>query len=243
MMSPCTEVFPRWTNMSKTLRTATFPSSLTKFAPLNCKAFLADTIPLVNCLIFPCSDNTVLKLTDYINEVSERKQEYDVMQSLIDKIENNLKFEKTKLTLSTSKKEFSEPIPAKTFEASRLILSQFKVFNFDVCFWGGHSTDNPNHISFFVGLWRESPNIDGTEWKFKRIYWLPWEARHDIYEKQWHCVCLLHSKRILQWVWDIPGQFAAVQGQWRFQRFHVLTWECHWLQHQCHKVRLAIDGV
>ena len=74
----------------------------------------------------------VLKLPDYINELSEVKQEFDVMQTLIDRIENNLKFEKSKLTLNTSKKEFNEPMPSKTFEASRLILSQFKVFNFEV---------------------------------------------------------------------------------------------------------------
>ena len=74
----------------------------------------------------------VLKLTNYINEMSEVKQEYDIMQNLIDKIENNLKFEKTKLTLNTTKKEFNEPLPSKTFDVSRLILSQFKVFNFEV---------------------------------------------------------------------------------------------------------------
>lgn len=73
-----------------------------------------------------------MKLTDYINEQNEIKQEHDVMQNLIDKIESNLKFEKSKLTLNTNKKEFSEPLPAKSFEASRLILSQFKAFNFDV---------------------------------------------------------------------------------------------------------------
>lgn len=82
-----------------------------------------------------CSDNMVLKLGDYISNMSEIKQEYDIMQNLIDKIENNLKFEKTKLTLNTSKKEFTEPLPSKTFEASRLILSQLKVFNFEVYSW------------------------------------------------------------------------------------------------------------
>lgn len=74
----------------------------------------------------------VLKLSDYINGNDEIKKEQDIMQNLIEKIENNLKFEKTKLTINSTKKEFSEPLPSKNFDPSRLILSQFKAFNFDV---------------------------------------------------------------------------------------------------------------
>lgn len=74
----------------------------------------------------------VLKLSNYINELNDLKQEYQIMHGLVDEIETNLSLEKSKLNLSYLKKDFQEPSPSNVFEAHRLFLSQFKIFNFDV---------------------------------------------------------------------------------------------------------------
>lgn len=54
------------------------------------------------------------------------------MHNLIDEVENNLSTEKAKLNMSFVKKDFQEPQSSKLFEAHRLLLSQFKIFNFDI---------------------------------------------------------------------------------------------------------------
>ncbi|XP_027205285.2 ral GTPase-activating protein subunit beta [Dermatophagoides pteronyssinus] len=76
-------------------------------------------------------DNMILNIGKYINEQEEIKTDYETMLNFLEKVEQNLNFEKAKLTINLMKKDMNEIPATKNFEAYRPILSQFENFNFD----------------------------------------------------------------------------------------------------------------
>lgn len=74
-----------------------------------------------------------MKLQKFVNENENLREDFETMQNFLEKVEQNLSFEKAKLSIGTSNiTELVEPAPTDSFEAFRLVMSQFEIFNFDL---------------------------------------------------------------------------------------------------------------
>ncbi|KPM11686.1 hypothetical protein QR98_0102590 [Sarcoptes scabiei] len=101
-----------------------------------------DSIPSQNFIYFPefydqiattKHDSSILKLQKFVNENENLREDFETMQNFLEKVEQNLSFEKAKLSIGTSNiTELVEPAPTDSFEAFRLVMSQFEIFNFDL---------------------------------------------------------------------------------------------------------------
>lgn len=67
----------------------------------------------------------------YIYDNEDIRNDYEIMLNYLESVEHNLNIEKAKLMVNMGKKDFNEPVPSKIFEAYRLILGQFEIFNFN----------------------------------------------------------------------------------------------------------------
>lgn len=67
----------------------------------------------------------------YIYENEDLRNDYEIMVNYLESVEHNLNTEKAKLIVNMGKKDFNEPVSSKIFEAYRLILGQFEIFNFN----------------------------------------------------------------------------------------------------------------
>ncbi|XP_054153241.1 ral GTPase-activating protein subunit beta-like isoform X2 [Oppia nitens] len=79
-------------------------------------------------------DSFVPNLTKMIAESPEFRSDRDIMTSLIERVENHMKYEKQrahKIPLANRSLECKEPMPSTETEAARLILSHFSFLSFE----------------------------------------------------------------------------------------------------------------